>query len=194
MSGVVLRCPNCGTTRALPGECDACHEAEVRFFCTNHKPGHWLESAQCPDCGARFGETAVSARPRPTPVAPQAPRPSQRPRQTIEPVRTRSTLDGPGASGSPTTDLPSGAAEELRRKKALRNMIMARLPELLGTPRRRPPEDPDLVYHTSRSSPPSIGSFVARAVFLAFFIMIALFFFALLLGGSLLGGFGVVIL
>jgi len=194
MSGVVLRCPNCGTTRALPGECDACHEAKVRFFCTNHTPGHWLESAHCPDCGARFGRPAVSSPPAPTPVAPTAPRPSRRPQQTTEPMRTRSTLDSTGASGSPTIDHASGATEELRRKQALRNVIMARLPELLGTTRRRPPEDPDLVYHSIRSSPSNVGGFVARAVFLVFFIMVALFFFALLLGGSLLGGFGVFIL
>jgi hypothetical protein len=71
---------------------------------------------------------------------------------------------------------------------------MARLPELLGPTRRRPPEDPDLVYHSGRSSLPNVGGFVARALFLVVFIMIALFFFALLLGSSLLGGFGVVIL
>ncbi len=194
MSGVVLRCPNCGTTRALPGECDACHEAEVRFFCTNHKPGHWLKSAQCPDCGARFGESAKSSPPEATPVDPQAPLPSRRPRQTIEPARTPSTLGGSGAGGSPTTDVPSDADEDLRRKQALRKVIMARLPELLGPTRRRPPEDPDLVYHSGRSSLPNVGGFVARALFLVVFIMIALFFFALLLGSSLLGGFGVVIL
>lgn len=194
MSGVVLRCPNCGTTKASPGECDACHEAEVRFFCTNHKPGLWLESTQCPDCGARFGQPAVSSPPTPTPIPPQARPHSRRKQPPIEAVRTRSTVDITDPSGSPTRDLPSDAAEELRRKQALRNVIMARLPELLRTTRKRPVEDRDLVYRSSRLSPPSVGSFVARAMFLVFFIMIALFFFALLLGGSLLGGFGVVFL
>ena len=28
MTGVILRCPNCGTSKATPGECDACHEAQ----------------------------------------------------------------------------------------------------------------------------------------------------------------------
>lgn len=193
MSGVVLRCPNCGTTRALPGECDACHEAEVRFFCTNHKPGHWLESAQCPECGARFGEHAKSPTPEPTPVAPRPPRPSRRPQQPAELSRPRSTLDSSDVVGSPPTDASTDAAEDLRRKLALRNVIMARLPELLGPTRRRPPEDPDLVY-SSRSLRPTLGGFVAKALFLAFFFMIALFLFALFLGSSLLGGFGVVIL
>jgi hypothetical protein len=73
-------------------------------------------------------------------------------------------------------------------------VIMSRLPELLGPARRRPPEDPDLVYHASRPSRPNVGGLLARALFLVFFIMIALFLFALFLGSSLLGGFGVVIL
>ncbi len=194
MSGVVLRCPNCGTTRALPGQCDACHEAEVRFFCTNHKPGHWLESVQCPECGARFGEPTKPHPPEPTPVAPRAPRPSRRPQQPAESSRRRTTLDSSDVVGSPPPDASGDAAEESRRKLALRNVIMARLPELLGPTRRRPPEDPDLVYHSSRSSRPSLGGLVAKALFLVFFIMIALFLFALFLGSSLLGEFGVVIL
>ena len=47
MSGVVLRCPNCGTTRSTPGMCEACHEAEVRYYCTNHTPGLWLNASTC---------------------------------------------------------------------------------------------------------------------------------------------------
>jgi len=65
MSVVVLRCPNCGTTRATPGECEACHEAQVRYYCTNHTPGRWLETWTCPHCGASFRDPAR------TPVAPQ---------------------------------------------------------------------------------------------------------------------------
>lgn len=56
MTGVVLRCPNCGTVAATPGECEACHEAQVRYFCTNHTPGLWLEASSCTQCGARFGD------------------------------------------------------------------------------------------------------------------------------------------
>ena len=51
---VVLRCPSCGTTQATPGECEACHEAQVRYFCTNHEPGLWLDGTSCPS-GARRG-------------------------------------------------------------------------------------------------------------------------------------------
>jgi hypothetical protein len=28
----VLHCPNRGTTRPMPGECEACHAAQVRYF------------------------------------------------------------------------------------------------------------------------------------------------------------------
>lgn len=62
---VVLRCPNCGTTQATPGECDACHEAEVRYFCTNHTPGIWLDGPTCPQCAARPAPSPAPPRPRP---------------------------------------------------------------------------------------------------------------------------------
>ncbi|HEY0033066.1 MAG TPA: hypothetical protein VGB81_07355 [Devosia sp.] len=192
MSEVVLRCPNCGTTKASPGECDACHEADVRFFCTNHQPGRWLESDVCPDCGARFGESisrpsseVATVRTDPV-VSPQA----IRSRRSMEPVyktltRGRATLDT--ISGE---DLPGEAVEKLRRQRALREVIMARLPELLRTRRDTPMEDPETVY--LRPAAPRLGGVLFRALFLGFFLLMALFFFALLLGGSLLGGFGVV--
>ena len=37
----------------VEGQCDACHEAAVRFFCTNHTQGLWLEGSACFQCGAR---------------------------------------------------------------------------------------------------------------------------------------------
>ena len=78
MSAVVLRCPHCGTTRSSPGDCEACHEAEVRYYCTNHKPGVWLDTPACPQCGARFGDPTP---PRPTTPGrtPRAPAPSPPP-------------------------------------------------------------------------------------------------------------------
>jgi hypothetical protein len=56
MSEVVLRCPACGTTQSHPGECEACSESEVRFFCGNHNPGLWLDDAMCKICGVKFGD------------------------------------------------------------------------------------------------------------------------------------------
>lgn len=101
MSGIVLRCPNCGTTKAAPGECEACHEAQVRYFCTNHTPGRWLDAGACPQCGARFGESTRPAVARPvaarppaagstaTPVRPAAPTPdaTSAPKPAVPPPR-----------------------------------------------------------------------------------------------------------
>lgn len=57
---VVLRCPSCGTTRATRGECEACHEAQVRLFCTSHEPGLWLDGSTCPTCEARLREAVAT--------------------------------------------------------------------------------------------------------------------------------------
>lgn len=75
MSEIVLRCPHCGTTQGAPGECHACSDAEVRYFCRNHDPGRWLDGATCPACGARFG---AERRPSPQPRRPTRP-PEARP-------------------------------------------------------------------------------------------------------------------
>ncbi|MEO8548564.1 MAG: hypothetical protein ABI678_01265 [Kofleriaceae bacterium] len=66
---VVLRCPNCGTTQTTPGDCEACHEAQVRYFCTNHEPGIWLDGPTCPQCAARPAPAPRPPRPRPAVVA-----------------------------------------------------------------------------------------------------------------------------
>jgi hypothetical protein len=63
MTGVFLRCPNCGTTKSSSGECEACHEAQVRYYCTNHTPGQWLESPKCNQCGAVFGKASPDSSP-----------------------------------------------------------------------------------------------------------------------------------
>jgi hypothetical protein len=68
MSGVALRCATCGTTQDRPGECEACSDGEVRYFCGNHSPGLWLDEPVCTRCGAKFGEA-----PRRDPVFPSRP-------------------------------------------------------------------------------------------------------------------------
>lgn len=125
---VVLRCPNCGTTRANSGECEACREAQVRYFCTNHSPGVWLDTATCSQCGARFGEPArkpsVSASARPArperprspspapaataarPRAPASPPPARRPAATA--VRPRRAVD----EREPDISMPARHYEE----------------------------------------------------------------------------------
>ena len=75
MSDVLIRCPNCGTTQRALGECEACHEADVRYFCTNHEPGQWLDRNACPVCGARYGVERERSRPAP--------------RERVEPPDTR---------------------------------------------------------------------------------------------------------
>ena len=113
MSDVVLRCPNCGTTQASPGECETCHDADVRWFCPNHSPGRWLDGPACAECAAR-------------------------PRR--EPPRTRAAPPPRGASrGAPTPRDPSRGApppEPLRR-----DPTHELLEALLGR-RRRGPADP----------------------------------------------------
>lgn len=76
---VVLRCPTCGTTQTHSGECDACSEGEVRYFCSNHSPGLWLDRPRCSACGAKFGDApAVPAAPvgRDAPTRPRVQRPA----------------------------------------------------------------------------------------------------------------------
>ena len=79
MSEVVIRCPNCGTTQSALAECEACHEARTRYFCTNHSPGRWLDGPACGECGARFGVDRVPRRPAPTPASPTPRRPRTEP-------------------------------------------------------------------------------------------------------------------
>lgn len=77
-----MRCPTCGTTQSHPGECDACSDAEVRYFCGDHDPGLWLDGPVCTTCGARFGEAAR----RPPPARPVGRREPPRP-ESREPIR-----------------------------------------------------------------------------------------------------------
>lgn len=76
MSDVVLRCPHCGTTQAERGECEACHEDTVRYFCPNHPGGRWLDGPVCAECGARAEReraAATSTRRVPPRAAPRTP-------------------------------------------------------------------------------------------------------------------------
>ena len=109
MSGVVLRCPNCGTNQDKLGECEACHEPSVRYFCTNHDPGRWLDGPACPQCRARYGESGPTPLPRPpaqeptatrrrTPPPEPTPSPSRSARPGSTPVSERALRDEPSAA------------------------------------------------------------------------------------------------
>ncbi len=115
MSSVALRCATCGTTQDHPGECEACSGGEVRYFCTNHNPGLWLEEPLCRRCGAKFGD-APKAEPerssRSTPVLP-APEPRRResprkPEGGLAPRPTRPSrppVSRPPVSGEGSEDI-----------------------------------------------------------------------------------------
>ncbi|HEX8512251.1 MAG TPA: hypothetical protein VF688_04015, partial [Allosphingosinicella sp.] len=115
MVGLVLRCPNCGTVQPTGGECEACREAPVRYFCTNHDPGIWVDSSSCPQCGARFGDPAPA---REAPPPPERSRP--RPTRTVEPGPPMSGAGddfgpwgGRGSAGRPGPEDPRPASPDL---------------------------------------------------------------------------------
>lgn len=60
MTGVQLRCSNCGTSQPTPGPCETCQAGRVRYFCSNHEPGRWLAGPTCRACGASFGGQETS--------------------------------------------------------------------------------------------------------------------------------------
>jgi hypothetical protein len=127
MSGVVLRCPSCGTTKAAPGECDACHEAQVRYYCTNHTPGRWLDSRSCSQCGSQFGVPDPPPVVRSPPTRPPASPPP--PTSTaLPPAAGRKGYTSRGPWGRRV--LPGHERETRPRSDAFRDAIERRLPEL----------------------------------------------------------------
>jgi len=134
---VVLRCPSCGTTKASSGECEACHEAQVRYFCTDHTPGLWLDASTCPKCGARFGDPArgasapapgIPVRTRP-PAPARSPAPARAPATTSAPPPEYSRARPPKATPSVWGSRPTAAGEEDLDPRASR---MALLQKILG--------------------------------------------------------------
>ena len=85
---VVLRCPTCGTTQGDPGDCEACSAGEVRYFCTNHDGGLWLNGPVCGSCGTKFGDPP---RKSPTPRTPSVPTPPAGAPDFRPPSRRRAT-------------------------------------------------------------------------------------------------------
>jgi hypothetical protein len=163
MNGVALRCPHCGTTQSGPGECGACHEATVQYFCANHSPGRWLDEPSCTLCGARFGEARPA--PRVPPTRPSAPPPSLSappaagPRTARPPIRTaprrsEASFDPRMAPPAPPTRSPwlrrapypaeprprdadiSGEDEAIRRRWA--DVVRSRMRSGFGAEAREP--------------------------------------------------------
>lgn len=183
MSSVVLRCPNCGTTRAASGECEACHEAQVRYYCTNHTPGRWLDTPSCLQCGARFGEP-MGVPVRPAPAAPKrmpTPSPRAAPRPPPPPAgRPMAGEDSSRGSGR----LPPAEYEEIdmRDEYAPRGVSLHDLLRAVTRARRVPPD----AVSDRETVPPSklrLGGCLGR-----FVLIVVLLFFALTGGLFMLGG------
>lgn len=177
---VTLRCPNCGTTRTTLGECDACHEAQARYFCTNHTPGVWLDAPACPKCGARFGDpprrsappAAIPSRPRsPARAAASSPPPSH---ERMDPA-----WDGRGEFGRADEEHlePSPPPMPLWQK-LLRDAARAR-----EMARRTAPS------HETRSVVRGAGGCLMRLMLLMVLLFVALVAVLFLFGGALLQGF-----
>ena len=174
MSAVVLRCPNCGTTRATPGECDACHDAAVRYHCTNHAPGRWLDGPACPACGSAFGDP---------------PRPAPRP-----PTGGTRTPAPPPAGAARRPDAPPAGGATAPAPTRRRTTLPGWPPR--PSPRPTPAEDVEDRPFTTRPSPPIeidvrpagrlLRGCLLRLVMIFFLLFLALSFGVSLLGGSLL--------
>ena len=197
MSGVVLRCPNCGTTRTASGECEACHEAQVRYYCSNHTPGRWLDTASCPQCGARFGES-VSAPVRSAPAAP-----TRRPRQPAP--STSGRMPGPSPGGAPRPVPPAGRPlpgegsgsgpdrmapgedEETGARGGYppRGLSLRDLLEAAARVRRTRP-DPVFDHETAPPVRARRGGCLGRLVLIVIFLMFAFMGGVAMLGGSVL--------
>lgn len=165
---VVLRCPTCGTTQGHAGECEACFGGEVRYFCTAHDEGLWLEGAVCGRCGARFGD---APRTPPTPAAPSIP---ARPVETRRPVRRRPParpLDLDPGGRPPWDSEPEKPAEPevLPRTPSLRDLLEA-ISERRARARRRY----DVEVPGAEPPAPRVGLPIAGCLFRAVGVAILL--------------------
>jgi hypothetical protein len=187
---VVLRCPSCGTTRASPGECEACHEASARYFCTNHEPGEWLKAKTCEKCGARFGapSRAVTLRPRRATVRspPDAPEITPEPALVAAPSRL------------PSPELGSYALARAERRRidiAERELDPVRLSPpfwqqlLAAALRARRAPAPTAPGSVLRPVARGLGGCVMRAVVVSLLLFMALLVALFFFGRSLLLGY-----
>lgn len=186
MSGVILRCRTCGTTQDHAGECEACRDGTVAYYCGNHAPGLWLDTSVCSTCGARYGDAVPSAPRRParstegpptsprgrvdaTPTTPaSAPRDSRvSPRRSTPAAHERPVLDEDPAASS-LAELLVDMAEEARRS--------------VPTVSRRPSPP----VGSSRTALPWLGGCALRLVLLVLFLVVFTVLAAFVLVGGLM--------
>jgi len=188
---VVLRCPTCGTTQGNAGECEACSAGEVRYFCTDHNGGVWLNGPVCGSCGAKFGDPPREATKPPTPRTSSVPtRPAGAPdfrppshRRAVEPSsepdfgRRPSRRAGPEEPAEPEV-LPRtpSLGELLEEITDERARGRARY-EVEDTPWARRPAD------ARRSGFPLAGCLVRIVGLVLLLIAAAIIFLFLLFGG-----------
>jgi hypothetical protein len=178
---VVLRCPTCGTTQEHVGECEACSESEVRYFCTNHDEGTWLDGRVCSRCGAAFGVR---------PKKPGTPTASTRPAGPPD-------FRPPGARRAPESRLESGFGTRPRtgteREAPTEPDVLPRTPslgELLGEMveerARAPYEAEEVPWPEPRIHPPAfpLGGCLVRIVGLVLVVIVAVLILLFLLFGG----------
>jgi hypothetical protein len=149
MRAVVLRCENCGTTQDNEGECQACHEGQVKYYCTNHKPGRWLDGPVCSQCHAVYGrdEPPPAAPPQRPSRPPRAPPPASRKvePEIRRPPTTKAPRDRPDPWVPKTPPTASRDDDDISEEALARKRMIEMLNELMrgGNMRGRMPPDPD---------------------------------------------------
>ena len=181
MSGVVLRCPTCGTTQGHRGECDACLDGDVRYFCSNHSPGLWLDDAVCNECGAKFGDApgrapAPTPRARPTVTGPEWYRTESPPPLRADAAPPLARSRGPTPDPEDTAALPSLAELLLAHISEERERTRDDFGEVLR---------PAPVIAPPRWSFPVLGCLFRALVIVLVLIALAFGGLFLLLGGAL---------
>ena len=186
---VVLRCPSCGTTQGHGGECEACFEGQVRYFCTNHEEGIWLDDPVCSRCGSRFGDAPRKpvTRPATRPSPPATPPDFRAPGSRRAPDRRSASELGEGFTRGREEDAREHDAVPPRRA-SLEDLLedfrsggaAARAGERARYERGLPLPEPS----ARRVGVPIVGCLI-RLIGLGLFLIIAIIFLIFLLFGGL---------
>ena len=190
---VVLRCPTCGTTQSDAGDCEACSDGEVRYFCTNHDGGVWLNGPVCGSCGAKFGDPPREAT---KPVTPRTPSVATRPagapdfrppsrRRTAEPSAESDFSRRPPRRAEPEEP---AEPEVLPRTPSLGELLKEIIEERARGRARYEVEEPPWVgrpVEPRRPGFPFAGCLI-RIVGLVFLLILAAVIFLFLLFGGLI--------